>query len=193
MPEGWASAGGRAGRRAPPSPSRDPALERERRARDDLARARGSSGGRQSRARSGARRSIPVGGADVDPLERVAQLAAVGVRVHAHRAAHRAGDAHAELDARPARAPRPAPRPAAGGRLLHRGGGWLRALSQRGIRPISRQVLRNRGPLPADSIPSPRLLRRVPPRSAQAQQALRARRPCAGGRTRPRCRRCGSS
>ncbi len=40
-----------------------------------------------------------LGGADVDPLERSRELAAVGVRVHPHGAADAAGDVHPELEA----------------------------------------------------------------------------------------------
>ena len=42
----------------------------------------------------------PLGGNDLDPLERFCKLAAVGVCVHPHRAADGAGDIHPELDPR---------------------------------------------------------------------------------------------
>ena len=174
MPDGLrlAAAGAQVGERRPSPAAGSLRLERERGARDDLARARGSSGGRRSRARSGARRSTPAAVQTSTHSSTRAELAAVGVGVHAHRAAHGAGDADAELDPRRGPARPRGPRPAAGGRRPRRGGGWPRALSRQGVRPTSRQVLRNPASATSRFDPEPTTPTSSPSSSAHAQQGL---------------------
>ena len=99
IPDGWASRRllrisasvaltvGRIGRR-----------ERERAPGDDLAVAEVRARGSEKPSWSGVRRSDPAAVQTVDPLEHRAELAAVGVRVHPHRAADGAGDVDAELE-----------------------------------------------------------------------------------------------
>ena len=72
-------------------------LEGEGDPRDDLARAEVRAAVGEAEL-VGRRRSRAAGGADVDPLEDLGQLAAVGVGVHPHRAAGGAGDVDSELE-----------------------------------------------------------------------------------------------
>ncbi len=165
-------------------------LEPEAGAGDDLARARGWSCGRRSRAAPGARRSVPGGGADVDPLEHPRQLAAVGVGVHPHRAARGAG--MLIPNSRPER-PQPAAFAAAEG---------SRAPPPQTMRSPSRSIAASS---PSSLIASPRnpssatsrfdpepITPTARPSSAaqreQLQQRVLARR---GGRSSRRGRRCG--
>ena len=108
----------------------------------------GSSCGSRSPAPPAQRRSDPCGRRDLDPLEHPLQLAAVGVRVHPHRAADGAGDVHAELDPRQAPPAPRARRPRAGARRRRR-----RSVAPRRRSPPARgRASRTRPPTPSSAI-----------------------------------------
>ena len=157
-------------------------------------RAPGSSGGRRSRAGPGVRRSTPVARSQTSTHSSAcAQLAAVGVRVHPHRAADGAGDADAELD--PGQAERGRPRGGlrqagaaaaeeAVGVVLYRGEGSVQ-FQDKSAKPRSATSRFD----PEPTTPTSRPSSRGPRRAGPASSLVRAR----AGEPARRCRRCGSS